>query len=58
MEVELFTVEEISEILKIPSLTIRKYLRDGELQGHKMGKHWRISKESLEKFLKDTSNKK
>jgi excisionase family DNA binding protein len=54
---EMYTVEEISEMLKIPALSIRKYLRDGILQGHRIGKHWRIPKESLEKFLQDTSNK-
>ena len=53
---EVYTVEEISEMLKVSSVVIRKHLRSGDLQGYKIGKHWRIPKESLDKFLKESSN--
>ncbi|MCL5105247.1 MAG: helix-turn-helix domain-containing protein [Armatimonadetes bacterium] len=32
-------------------ITVRIWLRDGKLKGHKIGKAWRIYKSDLEAFI-------
>jgi len=54
--VKIFTVEEVSEILKVTTLTLRRYLRSGELKGSKIGGQWRISQEQINDFLDKNSN--
>lgn len=48
---EVYTLEEISEKIKIPVITLRKYLKEGTLKGAKIGKHWRITDEQLKEFI-------
>lgn len=48
-DLRLYTVKEVAEKLGFLEKTIRKMLRDGELQGKKLGRRWFIS----EKFLKE-----
>ena len=47
---ELFTIEEVSKILKFSKKTIYRYIKSGKLQAVKIG-HWRIKKEDLDKLL-------
>jgi len=49
---EYYTVEELAKLLKTTEYTIRKWLRDGELKGKKIGKFWYVSKEYIEKTLR------
>ncbi len=48
---EFYTLEELSEKIKIPVITLRKYLKAGKLEGVKIGKHWRITDEQLKEFI-------
>jgi len=48
-ELRLYTVKEVAEKLGFLEKTIRKMLREGELQGKKLGRKWFIT----EKFLKE-----
>lgn len=48
---EVYTLEEVSQKIKIPIPTLRKYLKSGKLQGAKIGKHWRITDEQLKQFV-------
>jgi excisionase family DNA binding protein len=48
----LLTVEEAAAEFKLSTATIRRYLRDGELDGVKLGKRqWRIRKSTLAEFV-------
>lgn len=53
---EYYTLEEISQKLKIPVATLRLYLKQEKLKGVKLGKHWRISSEQLDEFIKQGTN--
>ncbi|WP_018085181.1 MEDS domain-containing protein [Desulfurispora thermophila] len=55
MNEELFTVEEVAEILKTTPNTIYRWLRAGKLPGIKLGKEWRIKKETLSSKLQETN---
>ena len=46
------TVTEIAESLKIPTASIRDWLRRGYLKGVRLGRHWRIKEEDFQEFLK------
>lgn len=48
---KLYSVKELTKILPITPLSIRKYLRKGKIKGHKIGKNWYVTKENLEAFL-------
>lgn len=49
---DILTPEEVSDILKVPLVSVRKLLRDKEIPGKKVGKHWRIARQDLEKFMR------
>ena len=53
---ELLTVEEVSGRIKVIKDTIRKWLREGDLVGIKLGKSWRIEEQDLIQFLEDRKN--
>lgn len=50
---EILSAEDVAKILRIPLKTVRKILHEGtSLKGTKIGKHWRITKQSLEGYLR------
>jgi excisionase family DNA binding protein len=46
------TVEQVAKELQLPETTIRKMFRKGTLPAVKLGKHWRMSEETLDKILR------
>ncbi len=60
---KLYTVEDIAKMTSFTSRTIRNYLKDGSLQGQKIGGQWRFTMENIEQlfsnsiFLGDMSRK-
>lgn len=50
-DLKLYSVEEVSRLLDIQEVTVRKYLRQGRLQGRKMAKRWFISEDSLKDYF-------
>ena len=45
---KLYTVEDIAKMTGFTSRTIRNYLKDGSLQGRKIGGQWRFTMENIE----------
>jgi excisionase family DNA binding protein len=52
---KLYTVEDIAKMTSFTSRTIRNYLKDGSLQGNKIGGQWRFTMENI-RGLFDNSN--
>jgi excisionase family DNA binding protein len=50
---EFFTVRQISIILKMHHLTIRKYITEGRLKAIKIGRSVRITKNDLQLFIEN-----
>lgn len=49
---ELLTVKEVAHILKRAESTVRRWLREGEIEGVKIAnKDWRIRETDLKKYL-------
>ncbi|MDY4307571.1 helix-turn-helix domain-containing protein [Enterococcus mundtii] len=46
-----YSVNEVAEILGVTTRSVRNYLREGKLQGIKVGGKWKFSEENLSEFL-------
>lgn len=47
---DLLTVKQVSILLKVHALTIRRYINEGKLKAIKIGGNVRISRENLQSF--------
>lgn len=52
-----YTVEQVAEILQVHWQSVLNYIKRGELKALKLGKGYRISKTSLDKFVANRSTK-
>lgn len=50
-----YTPEELASVLRLSGETIRRRLRDGKLQGLRIGDTWRIPREQVLFLLGDAS---
>lgn len=49
---DVMTLNEVAEYLRIPRSTAYKLAQGGKLPGQKVGRHWRFHKEAVEDWLK------
>lgn len=47
-----FTIDELVIYLKLPKSTVYKLAQEGEIPGHKVGRHWRFHRETIDAWLK------
>ena len=52
---KLLTIEEVSEILRVSTRSVNRYIEAGKLRASKIGV-WRIKQSDLDNFLNNTSN--
>jgi excisionase family DNA binding protein len=52
---KLYTIEEISEILKVTTRTVYNYIKSGSLKALKMGKYWRVTEADLIEFIENAA---
>lgn len=57
-ELVFFTSAEVADILKMHPQVIARKLQSGEIEGYKLGKDWRVSKEQLLRYLESHSNQR
>lgn len=55
---EYFSVPDIASSLKVNTITIQRKITNGEIEAVKIGREYRISKTSIEQYLKNLSTKK
>ncbi len=56
MKEELYTPQEVADLLKIKKNTVYELIKRGDLKCRKIGKQFRIRKDELEKYLSSTDN--
>ena len=56
-KLEVYTVEECSEILKVTKRTIYKYVKEGSLRASNVGRDWRITDAAIRAFLESLEQK-
>jgi len=47
----LYTTEQVAKLLQIHPLTVLKYINSGKLRAVKLGRVYRVTEGSLQKFL-------
>jgi excisionase family DNA binding protein len=50
---DLLTPDEAADALAVSSATMRRWLREGVIPGHKIGRQWRVHADVLREFLFD-----
>lgn len=54
---EIFTILQLAIYLRVNPITIRRYIQAGKIQAFKIGNDYRITRESLEKFIEEGTTK-
>lgn len=49
---ELLTIPEAAQVMRVSPITVRRHIAQGEIEAVRVGRGVRISKESLERFIK------
>ncbi|OGF97673.1 MAG: hypothetical protein A2Z06_01310 [Candidatus Glassbacteria bacterium RBG_16_58_8] len=49
--IKVYEVEDLSKILGLTEVAIRRYIRAGRIPGQKIGKRWYVSDENLKAFI-------
>lgn len=55
-EPDFYLVEELADKLRVNKMTIYRWIKAGRLEAHKLGKEYRISKNTFNAFLNATKN--
>lgn len=50
-EIEVYTMQEVADILKVTRRTVYTYVKNGRIQAVKIGRCWRVSRDSLQEFI-------
>lgn len=50
-KIKIYTVPELSKLLRITPQTVRKYLKEGRIKGKKVGTKWLVTEEAIKDFL-------
>jgi excisionase family DNA binding protein len=53
---DLFDSEEVAEYLGVEQTTVQRWCRSGHLRCVKIGRDWRIRRDALEDFLKQSED--
>jgi len=48
---EVLSIDELAEYLKVSKSSLYKLAQQGKVPGQKVGKHWRFSKEAVDRWL-------
>ena len=48
-----FSAKDIATMLHLPLSSVLKYMREGQLQTFKVGRHYRVTRLSLYRFIED-----
>src|SRR3954465_2728250 len=56
---EYLTVEQVAERLQVSAWTVRRWLREGQIEGSHLGDRagWRVSEGAIKQFLQARSNR-
>ncbi|NQT75774.1 MAG: helix-turn-helix domain-containing protein [Candidatus Omnitrophica bacterium] len=51
------TVKDVADYLDVHPMTIYKYVKDGRIPAFKVGDSWRIRRDSIDKWIRDSENR-
>lgn len=53
LEDKLYTLQELADLTRLTNRTLRNYLANGTLKGHKIGGQWRFNKQEIQALFKN-----
>ncbi len=53
-----YTIDELAIYLKLPKRTLYKLAQEGTIPGHKVGRHWRFRRETIDRWLDESQRGK
>lgn len=56
MSTEVMTPEQVAEFLQVNPATVYRYIRQHRLEASRLGRHYRITRQAVERFLRANSN--
>ena len=54
---QFFSVKDVAELLKVGPVTVRNWVKSGDLRAVDVGREWRIAPKDLEAFLQRHTNR-
>lgn len=52
-DTKVYTIQEVTEILKVSRRTIYNYIKADQIKAAKIGNSWRITQRALDEFLEN-----
>jgi len=52
-DIEVYTLEEIVQLLQVTRRTIYNWIKDGKLKAFKAGRKWLVTREALNEFTQN-----
>jgi excisionase family DNA binding protein len=56
MSSQVMTPEQVAEFLQVNPATVYRYIRQHRLEASRLGRHYRITREAVDRFLRANSN--
>ncbi len=53
---KLLTPEQAAEYLQVSNVTVIRWLKEGKITGHKVGRFWRIKEVDIQEYLDKQKN--
>jgi excisionase family DNA binding protein len=48
---EVFDIDQLATYLRVPKSTLYRLAAEGRIPSHKVGRHWRFRRESVDRWL-------
>lgn len=56
-DIEVYTLKELEALLQVTRRTLYNWIKSGKLKAVRIGKEWRVTKDTLEEFLETGTGK-
>lgn len=50
MDEKIYTIDQVAQVLNLHPRTVRRFVREGKLNAHKVGGQWRVTEKELKHF--------
>ncbi len=55
-DIDVYTLEELTNILQVTRRSLYNWIKDGKLKAFRVGRQWRVTKQSLNDFMEASKN--
>lgn len=55
-DIDVYTLEELTTLLQVTRRSLYNWIKDGRLKAFRVGRQWRVTKQSLKEFMEASKN--